>query len=107
MHIARTIRSTVITVACAAILVGPALAGGEPKNELPFTPHVTSRAQAAANVPPKPEPMTNGEAKNASPFTGPATATAQSSNGFSWPDGGIGLIVGIGLTATLAALLTR
>ena len=108
MHTARTIRSTLITAGCAAILAGPAFAGGEPKNERPFTHQVNTRAtQAAATSTAKPAPPISGEAKNELPFTRTAAGIVQSSGGgFSWPDAGIGLIAGIGLTATGAALLT-
>jgi hypothetical protein len=107
MHTNRTIRSTVITVGCAAILAGPAFAGGEPKNEWPFTRQVDLRAaQAATRSTAKPAAMITGEPKNEPPFTRAATMIAQSGSSFSWPDAGIGLIAGIGLAATGAGLLT-
>lgn len=104
MNAARTIRSTLVAVGCAAILTGPAVAGGEPKNASPFTRQVNIRAiQASATV--KPESAIYGEAKNEPPFTLAAPVTIQSSSGFNWVDAGIGLVAGIGLAATGAGLV--
>lgn len=107
MHTTRTIRSTLITVGCAAILAGPAFASGEPKNEWPFTRQVDVRAtQASTHSTAKPAAMITGEPKNEPPFTRPTTAIAQSGSSFNWPDAGIGLVAGIALATTGAGLLT-
>lgn len=88
-----------------AVSAAPALAGGEPKNEPPFTrpasdraPTVVVRHQTLTQVP-------RGEPKNELPFTRPvgvATVVAGSSSGsFNWTDASIGAVVGLGLALTL------
>jgi hypothetical protein len=121
-----------IRVATAALIVAGALspvalAGGEPKNDWPFTRAVHVRAdRATAQVPvadvagePKNQPPFTrpvgggsvsqsiglaGEAKNDLPFTQPvATPTiVVHSDGFDWGDAGIGVGAGLGIAAALA-----
>ncbi len=128
--------STSIRVATAALIVGGALspvalAGGEPKNDWPFTRSAIDRspaqvertgAQAAVGVgePKNQWPFTRpiagsagpqasltlgtGEAKNQQPFTAPvggATLVARST-GFDWADAGIGVAAGLGIAAAVA-----
>jgi hypothetical protein len=126
--------TTSIRVATAALIVAGALspvalAGGEPKNDLPFTRAVqaqnertTAQAQSPAQVglgePKNQLPFTRpvasgsvsqtiglaGEAKNDLPFTQPVDTPTivVHSNGFDWGDAGIGVAAGIGLAAALA-----
>jgi hypothetical protein len=122
-----------IRVATAALIVAGALApvavaGGEPKNDFPFTTAVHVRdarttaqaqqAQAGLGEPKNQLPFTRpvaggpvsesiglaGEAKNDLPFTQPvATPTiVVHSNGFDWGDAGIGVGAGLGIAALLA-----
>jgi hypothetical protein len=121
-----------IRVATAALIVAGslspvALAGGEPKNDWPFTKAVhvradrtTAQAQVAdvAGEPKNQLPFTRpvaggpvsesiglaGEAKNDLPFTQPVSAPTivVRSNGFEWGDAGIGVGAGLGIAAILA-----
>lgn len=117
------IRSTAVGLVAAAVLAGSAFAGGEPKNQWPFTRSVerttqvaTKRAQADAATRAlelRSEAMNRryhlggyapqGEAKNEIPFTEPPTVVVRSSAGFDWTSGGIGVISGIGLALAGAA----
>jgi len=123
--------TTSIRVATAALIVAGALspvalAGGEPKNDWPFTTAVnvrgdrtTAEAQVAdvAGEPKNQLPFTRpaggsvsqaiglaGEAKNDLPFTQPvATPTiVVHSNGFDWGDAGIGVAAGLGIASAVA-----
>jgi hypothetical protein len=96
-------RLTLVSLASAAIFVPTALAGGEPKNDAPFTRPATVRSeQAAAHPTIRQEPATRGEAKNQLPFTRPATVViAKSSDtGFDWTAGGLGALAGFGIALT-------
>jgi len=85
MTISTTIRRLVSRrLACAACLVllaaalpATALAGGEPKNEWPFTRHVDVRTVQAADQVASATAGTHGEPKNELPFTRPAGVYAQ------------------------------
>jgi len=71
-NIKRYVRTTAVAGFGAAVIAQAALAGGEPKNQAPFTrpvkAHVTHavllRATSGAN-----NPVIRGEAKNQQPFT--------------------------------------
>jgi hypothetical protein len=99
-----------------------ALAGGEPKNEMPFTrvagvrtmqsaaPSSLTTARVAAEA--KNEALFTrqvdatpagaaaaGEPKNETPFTAVATVAADDGGlGFSWIDASLGLVLGIAMT---------
>jgi hypothetical protein len=115
MYRMQFLRSTAVAAVGAAVLAQTALAGGEPKNELPFTrPVVVARATQATSSATQTSPEIRGEPKNELPFTRPvvtqpATVVIQSSNGFRWTDGAIGLAAGIGVALSGAAVvgLTR
>jgi hypothetical protein len=63
-------RTTAVAFAGAAILAQAALAGGEPKNQWPFTRPVDTRTtQAAIHNSSTTSPIILGEAKNDWPFT--------------------------------------
>jgi hypothetical protein len=99
-------RFSAVAVAAAAIFSQSALAGGEPKNQWPFTRPISQprAVQAAAN---QSDPVVQGEPKNEQPFTRHvATIVVRSSDGFSWTDGAIGAIAGIGLALSGAGVLT-
>jgi hypothetical protein len=101
MH-TQILRTTALGILLTAILAQAALAGGELKNEWPFTRPVASRtAQAATHATQVSSPVIQGEPKNEAPFTRPiaqpATIVVESSRGFSWIDGAIGLVSGLGL----------
>jgi hypothetical protein len=90
------ILSALAATVIAATTATPALAGGERKNESPFTsPAVTSSALT-------------GEAKNRPPFSGsvqPQTIVlANAHDGFSWLDAAIGAAAGVGATCATGAL---
>lgn len=97
MHAIRTIT---VALGSAAVLAHSALAGGEPKNQWPFTRPVGDRAPQSTQVESS-AVGTRGEAKNQLPFTRPVsqptTIVVQSGGGFSWTDGAIGLAAGIGV----------
>ena len=108
----KLIRTTIVSLAGAAVLGQPALAGGEPKNQWPFTRPVEARsAQAATHSTARTEPAIQGEAKNSLPFTRPATIVVASSgsDGFDWTAGAIGAGAGLGLAlaGTGAVLVAR
>lgn len=92
----------------AALLAQSAAAGGEPKNEWPFTRPVGRTTQAVTLHSAQQAPVIQGESKNEPPFTRPATVIVSSGGGFDWTDGGIGAAAGIGIAlagigGTLAA----
>ncbi|HZT44884.1 MAG TPA: hypothetical protein VFA24_01790 [Gaiellaceae bacterium] len=124
--------TTSIRIATAALIsagaLSPvALAGGEPKNDWPFTRGVIERAPALVQASgaqvglgePKDQwPFTRavggapttgaaaslaGEAKNDLPFTQPvATQEIVRSSRFDWGDAAIGAAAGLGLAALVA-----
>ena len=101
MH-TQILRTSAAGILLTAVLAQAAVAGGEPKNELPFTRPVVARAsQAATHTPQASSPAIQGEPKNELPFTRPveqpATIVVRGSSGFSWIDGAIGLIAGLGV----------
>jgi hypothetical protein len=125
MH-ARFLSSSMVVVVASAVLAQAALAGGEPKNEPPFTrsvavrtaqsavPSASSPARVAAEaknelpftrriVASPVDPVTSGEPKNELPFTTAVTVVGDASgSGFSWLDATLGVVLGI--CTTLAAL---
>jgi hypothetical protein len=116
MYRTQFLRSSAVAAVGAAVLAQTALAGGEPKNELPFTrPVVVARATQATPSVTQTSPEIRGEPKNELPFTRPvvtqqpATVVIQSSDAFSWTDGAIGLAAGVGVALSGAAAvgLTR
>ena len=125
MTLTTKIQITVAGLVGAAILSPVALAGGEPKNDWPFTRSIAERMpaqvqnsaqQVAAGEPKNQLPFTRpvssvsavessltglGEAKNDLPFT-QAVSDGVSSGGFDWGDAGIGVAAGVGIAAILA-----
>ena len=113
MQLMHSIRSIAVALIGAAVLATSASAGGEPKNQWPFTRPVGARAaQSVAPAKVTNDPPIQGERKNELPFTRPvggarpATVVIQSDTGFSWTDAGIGLLAGLGLAATGAGVLS-
>lgn len=118
----RSFISSVVAVIVTAVVAQAALAGGEPKNEWPFTRPVQARAVQSVYAAVSPArvaaeaknelPFTrrlavtqtgsaaSGEAKNDLPFTRSAAAVVSESSGsgFSWVDAALGLILGVSLT---------
>jgi hypothetical protein len=122
---ARHLTSWLIALIVSAVVAQAALAGGEPKNEWPFTrvvdvrsvqsaTHSTSSARVAAeakNEAPftrlveatRVERAATGEPKNEAPFTNVAAVVGDGGGvGFSWIDASIGLVLGI--STTVAAI---
>ena len=101
------LRTSAAGILLMAVLAQAAVAAGEPKNEWPFTrPAVARASQAATHTPETSSPVIQGEPKNELPFTRPveqpATIVVRGSSGFSWTDGAIGLLAGLGI-ATVGA----
>lgn len=113
MHVTQILRSSAVAAVGAAVLAQTALAGGEPKNEWPFTRPVVTRTTQASTAVAKAPPEIRGEPKNELPFTRvvtqPATIVVRSDGGFSWTDGALGLVAGVGIALSGAAAvgLTR
>jgi hypothetical protein len=112
MTLSSLTRITIVSLASTAVFVPSALAGGEPKNETPFTRPVAPRsAQAATQPTVRREQPIQGEAKNQLPFTRPATVVVAKTgeSGFDWTAGGLGAIAGVGiaLTGAGAVLVAR
>jgi hypothetical protein len=106
MH-TQILRTTTVGILLTMVLAQAALAGGEPKNELPFARPVASRTlEAATHAAQLPSPVIQGEPKNEWPFTRPVTQpqsiVVKSSSGFSWTDAAIGLIAGLGVAIVAA-----
>jgi hypothetical protein len=121
MH-GRSFISSVVAVIVTAVVAQAALAGGEPKNEWPFTRPVQARAvqsayaaESTARIAAEAKnelPFTrrlavtqtasvgSGDAKNELPFTRSAAAVVSedSGSGFSWVDAALGLVLGVSLT---------
>ena len=119
---ARSLSSWLVAMVVSAAVAQGALAGGEPKNELPFTRVVATRtvqsvshssistarvAGEAKNEAPftrqvaatPAEPAATGEPKNETPFTNVATVASDGGGvGFSWIDASLGLVLGIAMT---------
>jgi hypothetical protein len=90
------IRFAAAALAVTAILAQTALAGGEPKNEWPFTRPAAERSPQAAKHQPT-DVVVQGEPKNEVPFTRPATIVVNGdAGGFDWTSGGIGAAAGVG-----------
>jgi hypothetical protein len=126
MTLTTKFRITVAGLVGAAILSPVALAGGEPKNDWPFTRSIAERTpaqvqissqQVALGEPKNQLPFTRpvssvsavessltglGEAKNDLPFTQAVSDGVSSGNGFDWGDAGIGVAAGVGIAAILA-----
>jgi hypothetical protein len=97
--------AAVVAVVVAA-LAPSALAGGEPKNERPFTRPVQTRFFAEAFVAAAERGLSvQGEPKNELPFTRPITLAAGSSSGFDWRSGGVGVVAGIGISLVGAGVV--
>ena len=95
-----------ILVVATATLATSALAGGEPKNQWPFTRPVGGRTPQAVNVTAQPSAVIRGEPKNQWPFTRPVTYTvAVNRSGFDWESGGIGAAAGLGIALAGSGLL--
>ena len=127
--------SSILIVAVSAVVANAALAGGESKNERPFTAPAVGAVQSAAHLAPAParlaaeqknelpftrpatvahpQPAVSGEAKNELPFTATAAsavaATGGSGSGFSWTDAALGVFFGVLISAAAAgaALVAR
>lgn len=75
MKLSRTLQIAAATAVCVAATAQPALAGGEPKNTLPFTqPATGNRSPAAAGIfsgsaIASARAAIGGEPKNVEPFT--------------------------------------
>lgn len=107
MQLRQFISTTVVILVGASLLAGSASAGGEPKNEWPFTRSVGARATQVATQPRSTvQPAVQGEPKNEPPFTRPTTLVVQSGRGFDWTDAGVGLVAGIGIAAIGAGALS-
>jgi hypothetical protein len=129
---ARYLSSWLVALIVSVVVAQAALAGGEPKNELPFTRVVGARSVQSANRSTSSPARMAAEAKNEAPFTrlvegtrGDRVATGEPKNeqpftnvatvvgegddagvGFSWIDASIGLVLGISTTiAALGAML--
>jgi hypothetical protein len=101
------LRSIAAGLATAAILAQSTLAAGEQKNQWPFTRRAETRATQVMKSSHAEAAPIRGEAKNQAPFTRPVTVVVASSRGgFSWADGGIGGLAGIGITVIGAVALT-
>lgn len=106
MTYAQFLRSTAVGLAAAGILAQSALAGGEPKNQWPFTRTLDNRSTQGVARSTVPAPMSQGEMKNEAPFVRPATIVAAGSGGgFSWTDAAIGGVAGIGVALAGAGAL--
>src|SRR5437868_2001424 len=94
-------RTTLATLVAAVAVAPIGLAGGEPKNELPFTRSVTATAIA-----PQASAPTSGESKNETPFTRPIstppTIVVRGRDSFDWAAAAIGAAAGIGLSLAAA-----
>jgi hypothetical protein len=104
MSFIRTIGLATATVAVVLAIVPIALAGGEPKNERPFTRPAAAQATATTI---HSSGGGQGEAKNEAPFTAPVTDSAPTivvnrADGFDWADAAIGAAAGIGLVLAAA-----
>jgi hypothetical protein len=121
MH-SRFFIGSLVTLVVSAALAQGALAGGEPKNEWPFTRVVGVRtvqsashstissarvAAEAKNETPftrkveatQVDRVATGEPKNEPPFTNVSTMVGDGGGvGFSWIDASIGLVLGISTT---------
>ncbi len=89
--------SAIAAAFIAAATAAPAFAGGEAKNEGPFTRPVAV------------QPTSAGEPKNELPFTSagqdrPTITVTSTRDGFSWLDAAIGAAAGAGLTCAGAGL---
>ena len=99
MTFSKSLRSAIVALALASTFAQAAAAGGEPKNEWPFTRPVGQRTTQAVVATARVNPPIQGEPKNEPPFTRPATAVVVVSGGhdFQWADTGIGAAAGIGI----------
>ena len=102
----------VLVAGIVAIALAPAaLAGGEPKNEWPFTRPVTSeRAPAQVAATSANDIVPRGEPKNEPPFTRPvsegATIVVRGESGFDWLDATLGALAGLGIALVVFGALT-
>jgi hypothetical protein len=132
MTLTTKLQITVAGLVGAAVLSPVALAGGEPKNDWPFTGSIAERTPAqvqsstqqdGAGEPKNQRPFTRpvsggpyaesariagpasvGEAKNDLPFTQvvQVPVVGGSDGGFDWGDAGIGVGAGLGIAALVA-----
>ena len=130
MNITTSIRVGTAALILAGALSPVALAGGEPKNQSPFTRSVGDRTTAQVHASQSPLAATAGEPKNQWPFTRPVASVAGLTvaagepkgdlpftqpvvtpttiarpGGFDWGDAAIGGGAGLGLAALLAGAL--
>jgi hypothetical protein len=97
-------RRGIIALAGAALFAQTAAAGGEPKNEVPFTrPVVQTTPQSPSRL--QVEPAIQGEPKNESPFAQTSGVVIVSRSGFDWTDGGIGAAAGFGIALSGVGLI--
>ncbi len=97
MTFSKSLRTAIVALALASVFAQAASAGGEPKNEWPFTRHVGQRTTQAVVSTAQANPPIQGEPKNEPPFTRPATVVVVSGHSFQWADTGIGAAAGIGI----------
>ena len=105
MQLTHLIGATAAGLAAVAVIAQGAFAGGEPKNEWPFTRTIAPRSTQAAAHTAASDPIIQGEPKNEPPFTRPVVVVANSSSGFSWRDGALGGLGGVGITLAGAGAL--
>jgi hypothetical protein len=100
------LRTAFAALAGSAILAQTAAATSEPKNQLPFTRPVATRAAQAALQQTQADPPIQGEPKNEPPFTRPVTVVvAANGSGFDWLSGAIGGAGGLGVALAAGGAL--
>jgi hypothetical protein len=111
MSVFRTIGIAATAVAVVTSIVPLALAGGEPKNQLPFTRPSAERTTAQINaVATATHGLIQGEPKNQIPFTAKTASQAaaiavRTSSGFDWTAAAIGAAAVLGLMLAAAGTL--
>jgi hypothetical protein len=108
VDVSRAIPIALATVSLATAVAPAALAGGEPKNDSPFTRpalgHASTQVSRLAGGTGVRVPV--GEPKNEAPFTQPVPSVTsivvRSGGGFDWTDALLGAAAGIG--AAVAAI---
>jgi hypothetical protein len=92
----RTLTGVAAALIVSGALAANAFAGGEPKNEWPFTRPAGDRTQAVIRSS-HADVAIQGERKNEVPFTRTAVIATANSAGFDWTSGAIGAVAGVGL----------
>jgi hypothetical protein len=107
-NVTRRIVGTCASLVVAGTLVQSAFAGGEPKNQPPFTRPVGERTTQAANGTLSVASSIRGEAKNEYPFTRIVSASSSGSD-VNWTDAVLGGLVGVSIciAGVGGTLLTR